>query len=212
MSKLRHPSDVPPCGWQYLEPRTRLTLKGDNLADLVSHVHTHRQHNGFPDSLEQARLDVQRQICSKLGTRECVPEGPDDPWKPVHDLTRTASVTEILAFSRAALDWLMGGREIVPLEVNEARRKTCAACPMNQPVQGCRCAPLYRMVDRAIPEDRRFGDLHVCGVCGCSLKAKCAVPASVVAASDEGRDLPYPVGCWVPSVLQTTVPEVKGEQ
>ena len=84
--------------------------------------------------------------------------------------------------------------------------------PMNQPVQGCRCAPLYRMVDRAIPEDRRFGDLHVCGVCGCSLKAKCAVPASVVVASDEGRDLPYPVGCWVPSVLQTTTPEVEGEQ
>ena len=155
MAKLRHPSDVPPCGWQYLEPRTRLTLTGDNLADLVSQVHTHRQHNGFPDTIEQARLDVQRQICSKLGTRECVPEGPDDPWKPVHDLTRTASVSEILAFSRAALEWLMGGREIVPLEVNEARRKTCAACPMNQPVQGCRCAPLYRMVDRAIPEDRR---------------------------------------------------------
>ena len=155
---------------------------------------------------------MQRQICSKLGARECVPEGPDDPWKPVHDLTRTASVTEILAFSRAALDWLMGGREIVPLEVNEARRKTCTACPMNQPVQGCRCAPLYRMVDRAIPEDRRFGDLHVCGVCGCSLKAKCAVPGSVVIASDEGRDLPYPVGCWVPSVLQTPASEVEGEQ
>lgn len=82
MAKLRHPGDVPPCGWQYSEPRTRLTSRGDNLADLVSQVHTHRQHNGFPDTIEQARLDVQRQICSKLGTRECIPEGPDDLGSP----------------------------------------------------------------------------------------------------------------------------------
>ena len=207
MATLRHPNDVPPCGWQYLEPRTRLKITGDNLSDLVSKVALHRKHNGFDAALDKARMDVQRQICSKLGKRECLSEGPGDPWKPVHDLTRTASISEIMAFSRAALDWLMGGRGIVSLEVNEGRRQACVACPMNQPVQGCRCAPLYRMIDRAIPEERRFGDLHVCGVCGCSLKAKCAVPDSVVAASDKGRDLPYPVGCWVPSVLQTQASE-----
>jgi hypothetical protein len=109
------------------------------------------------------------------------------------------SMASVLAFSRAALEFLKGGGALVDKEEMKRRTDICVSCPHNQVLSGCRCAFLFRTIGAVLPKDRVNPELHVCEVCACSLPVKCSVPAAVIKASEEGRELDYPGHCWVPS-------------
>lgn len=198
MATLKFPNMAPPRGWQYFEARSRLTIKDDNLYSLTQKVIDHRKHKGWgPVDTKTVRLEIERQICQRLGTDLCIPESANDSWKPTSDISTSIGLEQVMAFSRAAFEWLKSGGDMVSLEENERRRAICAECPLNQPMNGCKCAPFYKILSNIIPDNRRHSDLHICGICGCSLQAKCASPVNVIKQSDKGRDLSYPTQCWI---------------
>jgi hypothetical protein len=200
MATLRDKSMEPPGGWIYVQPESKLVIRDENLPQLIAQVMAHRVHMGYPRSDQvSVTIDVERQICTRLGTHDCNAEH-GDTWVPMKT-NAGLGLSGVLAFSKGAFDWFTSGRPIVSMEENQRRRAICSICPLNQPMSGCRCAPLYKAIAAVVPKERQFDDLHVCEACGCALKAKCAVPADVLMTMDEGRDVVYPIQCWCPEEL-----------
>lgn len=202
MARLNNPNEAPPGNFQFTEYRSGLRITENTLMDCVQKVIDHRKHRGWgPLDRNEVRAEVERQICGRLGSVHCKPEGPDDPWKPVNDLTLTIRLSDIMAASKALLEWLSSGMRAAPMEETQRRRAICATCSLNKPATGCKCDLLYKAIAASVPKERQFEDLHICGACGCSLKAKCSAPPNVIAASEKVRSLTYPTHCWVPSVI-----------
>ncbi len=194
MATLKFPQTAPPGGFRYRQMDTGLTLMGDSLEDLVHRVSSHRRYKGLPrDDAPSVSLDVQRQICTRLGAEDCKAE-EGDPWVPV-PVTPRFTLTDILAFSRTALEFIKSGGQMVPIAEAQRRREICAACPLNQPATGCKCAVFYKMVEAFVPRERHWDDMQVCQICHCSNAVKVNVPLSVIEA--DKRKLEFPVHCWM---------------
>ena len=202
MAKLKNPNETPPGGFEFKEHRTGLMVKGNNIFELETNVSTHRQYRGIgPTDKQTIRAEVMRQICKRLGSAHCIPESKYDPWKPVEDLTLSIGLSQVMAASRAMLEWISSGFGMASMEETQARREICAVCPLNRHAHGCKCDMLYKMINSAVPKERQFADLNICGACGCSLKAKCSAPANVIIASEQGKNTVYANECWVPALL-----------
>lgn len=198
MPTLKNPNLTPPMGWKFYEARTAFTINSDNLNSLVDKVIDHRSHRGLtPTDRVSVRAEVETQICTRLGTRECRKTDESDKWVPVNDVSAAIGASEVLAFTKFLIAWFTDGGGVVDMAENQRRRAICANCPLNNAMKGCACGPLYSILAKLVPTERQFGDLHVCGVCGCSLKLKCASPSDAVIKSEEGRNLSYPEHCWV---------------
>lgn len=193
MATLKHPTTSPPGGFKYRQSGTGLTITSDSLQSLIDKVVAHRRYKKLtPDDPATVSLEVQRQICTRLGRNECNAEEKDN-WVPLPDQPRF-TLMDILAFSKTVFEFIKKGAELVPIEEAKRRRDICLACPLNQRAQGCKCAVFYKMVNSIIPKDRLWDELHVCQVCHCSNAAKVNVPLSVIEA--DKRKLTFPVHCW----------------
>lgn len=193
----------PPGGFRYTEYRSGAVIEDHSLWGVVDKVIAHRKHRGWgPTDQVTVRAEVENQLCQRLNRTKCKPDGPDDPWKPVDDLVPSIGLTQIMSASRAALEWIKGGLGMSSIEDSDKRRAICARCPMNQNAHGCKCDILYKTINAIVPPDRQFPELHICGACGCSLKAKVASPDSVIVASEKGKSTKYPANCWVPALLE----------
>lgn len=196
MAKLKHPHTAPPGGWKYRQPQTGFVASGDSLHKLVANVVAHRIYKGLePQSENLVRIDVERQICDALGTHDCQPDSFGDPWVPQPERARL-TLSDVLNFSAAMLNWIREGRELAPIELAQRRRKVCLECPLNQSFSGCKCAKLYEMVAKIVPPERRFGDLHGCMACGCALQAKVNLPDEILDRAESGREISWPAYCW----------------
>ncbi len=203
MARLKFPNQVPPRGFFYVQKETRLRIEGESIGDLSKKVVDHRVYKGLPgQTMEEARLDIERQICSRLTKRECASElGVDDEWKPIDD-NPNITLSAVIGASKAALEFVASGAELVP-EVERSRRtEICLDCPLNNAVRGCRCSIFYRMIERMVPANRRNPELFVCSACQCSLQAKTNLPANVIKAGDAGRNIQYPSNCWIPALTE----------
>lgn len=198
MARLNFRNTTPPGGWKFYEHRTRLTLSDHTFSELRDKVIDHRRHKGLePTDADTVSLEIERQICARLSKRDCTAEGTTDEWVPIDDRAgSTLDLVAILSFSKAALDWLVSGAETVPLAEAQRRREICAGCPLNNPASGCKCGPLYALINAAVPADKRWDDLHICAACACTLKAKVHLPMSMINESNEGRKLDFPRWCW----------------
>lgn len=197
MARLKRKNMQPPGGFTYLQKETRLLLKGDSLNELTKRVIEHRKYKGLsPTDFESVQRDIERYICDRLGHRDCKSEGKDDPWVPIDGTKKFITLSMITGFSRAAVEWVKSGREMVSMEEAQRRREICIGCSLNSPVGGCNCSGFYRMIEAALPTERKLGDLHVCHACHCSLQVKVHLPMNVVQESNEGRDLQFPAYCW----------------
>lgn len=199
MALLKYRNEVPPSGFWYLQKETRLRVTGDNLKDLVLQVIAHRKHRGLePTDFDTVALEVERQICSRLGDFHCKPEKGEENWTPVTLDSTVLKASNVASFSRAAWEWIKSGRELVPEEQAKERAAKCAQCPINWPLTGCKCGSLYRLIERGVPKEKRFEGLGVCAICQCSLPAKVWLPRNVINSSNEGRNLRFPQdgSCW----------------
>ncbi len=200
MARLRFKSQVPPRGWFYIEQATKLRIVGESLGDLTSKVVAHRKYrNLVRATTEEASLDIERQVCARLGKRDCSAEGIEDEWTPVDD-NPVLRLADVMGFSKAAFEWIKGGQELVPASEADRRAEICKGCPLNAAMTGCKCSIFYKTVALAIPFERRDPALGVCGICRCSLQAKVNLPASVIKASDSGHK--FPAHCWIPATTQ----------
>lgn len=199
MAKLKFRSEVPPLGFWFIQKETLLRIEGDSLRDLTEKVIAHRKYKGFePTDYPTVELEVERQICARLGTYHCNPEGPEDRWEPMQTASTMIKAGSVLAFSRAAFAWLAGGMETVPAEKAAARAEKCRGCPINWPLTGCKCGGVMQTIQAAVPKEKLLPGLGVCMVCECSLPAKVWLPRAVIDASNKGRDLKFPRdgSCW----------------
>ncbi len=190
---------TPPGGWTYLQAETQAIITDENKDALVDRVVEHRKYKGLtPTDREEVRKEIERQICSKLGHNECRKEGPEDKWTPRDGSKPKVGMTQVLAFSKAAIAFITSGGELVPIEEAQRRAEICRACHFNQEMTGCSCDIFYKILDAAIPKARKLPGLHVCGVCNCTNSVKVNLTKEQVLASNKGRDLQWPIetACW----------------
>lgn len=197
MATLRSRNTKPPGGFWFIEQTSHLRIEGDSIGELVGRIVQHRAYTGLrPVDPTEVQLEAERQICTRLSKSECRPEGGDDEWTPIVSKIGIPNPTQILDFSRVAMEWVARGLDLAPVEEAERRAAICRGCQNNTPLTGCKCSIFYKAINKAIPNARRLPGLGVCSACGCSLQAKVNVPGNVLVASNVDRDMDFPSFCW----------------
>lgn len=202
MLSLIDPTTVPPGGFRYVQAETNAKLDAPSLPELLVKVRDHRLGNHLPIPLEW-KQDVEHWLCEQMpvGTCRHLVGTRDVPLPPVH---RALSMAEAINGAKILGAWLFKGFEKVSQEVADNRSKTCAACPFNQPGDGCTtCAAnaMREAVTGVIGNSRSIAhdSIHTCQVCGCNLKVAVFCPSDLLekhktASNDERK----PDFCWVP--------------
>ncbi len=198
MAVLKRRSQQPPGGFIYRQSETDATIKAENMDRLVDKVAAHRVYKGLtPTDRPSVQLDIERQICTRLGRLDCRKENADDTWVPQDNMREVVTMSGVLAFSKAAIAFLASGGEMAPMEEVKRRAAICRECPLNQPMTGCACNLFYKVLDTTIPADRRVEGMHVCRACNCSLGVKVNLTDAQVRVSNEGRTIDWPdQACW----------------
>ncbi len=193
---------TPPGGWTYLQAETQAIITDENKDALVDRVVEHRKYKGLtPTDREEVRKEIERQICQRLGHRECRKEGDDDPWIPQDNSRPAITLAKVMAFSRAAIEFVRTGMHLVPKEVAEERAAICLTCPENRKATGCNCGDYHAVVAAAIPEERKIGGLFVCWNCGCDLTSKVNLSDGVILASNKSLGNQFPHYCWQKRIM-----------
>lgn len=205
MALYRFPEMNPPGGWRYRQTESKAIIVGESHYDLVNLVIAHRRHKGYkPIDRSSVILDVERQICTRLGSQQCKSEGPEDTWVPVPSKHNIFDIETIRSFSAAAWSWLKEGGKLIDEPEAERRAEICRACPANSDAgQGCMRCHLAKVVGTLVPEKRKLDGLTMCVFCGCDLRAKILMPDDVIVKSDQGRDIKYPLHCWQREILDS---------
>lgn len=198
MALLKKRNETPPGGWSYLQRETEFTLKGENEQQLIDLVVSHRVYKNLkPQERDLVQLDIERQICTKLGSMECKKEGVEDKWVPRNPERNVITMSGVLAFSKAAFAFLKSGGELATVEEAKRRAEICRGCPLNQQMTGCSCNTFYKVIDATVSGERKLPGLHVCRACDCSLVAKVNLTEDQVRVSNEGRKITWPgSACW----------------
>jgi len=197
MALLGQPRQAPPDGWRYTQPETQTTMEEvDGLVALAQIVVKHRNYKGMPRAtVEEAILDIQRQICASMPPGVCRPE-PGEDYQPIVDQSRRLTLEKIQSFSLAMFEWVKSGGNFVDEEESLRRAKICLGCPYNKAPHACACSPLWVLIKALVPKKRQIDNLHVCGVCGCVCSVLVLMPLEVLADSERSRDLVHPPHCW----------------
>jgi hypothetical protein len=204
MARLNNQWETPPDGWVYtqLETQTRIELQPNgSLPELVNLVVEHRRWKGLhPQDHASVRLDVERQICASMPPGVCQGEA-GEVYEPLNDQSRVLNLDKIQSFSRGLLEWVRTGAQMVAEEIGLARGDVCRGCPFNKTPKSCSCAPLWLLLASIIPSHRRQHNLHICGICGCTLEAKVLAPADVLRETERGLNHRYPPHCWMREII-----------
>lgn len=202
MARLRNRRDVPNGGWKYIQKESHLKIEGESLDDLAKKVIAHRAFKGYSRATtDEAKQDIERQICTRMSGRECIAEGLDDEWVPVNAVPLPSLLT-VMSASKAAFAFVAGGSQLVDDAERLRRTEICLTCPCNAFLTGCKCSSFYKLLNKTLPMEKRDMGLGVCSICQCSNQLKVNMPANVIKAGDRGRNLAYPAGCWVPAVKE----------
>jgi hypothetical protein len=153
--------------WQPKDPLTGEVLSGTTFKVVLAKAVAARKANGLPVGLGFEQ-EVEEWCCAAQPL-ECVDVDPLRPRRKrltLDDVVRGAKV--LLAFKR-------GGSRLVDAAEAERRAAICKRCPLNSGYQRP-CAVCQELADvvRSITGGRQTSadrSLHVCHVCGCSLKA-----------------------------------------
>jgi hypothetical protein len=204
MALLNYKNQTPPDGYAYTqaETQTRMELPHNgNLEELVDMVIFHRQWKHLvPTDRDSVRLEIERQICAAMPEGVCSGE-PGEHYEPFNDQSRNLSLMKIEMFSSAMIEWIGSGAKLVEPEESQRRAAICRGCQFNKAPKFCSCSPLWLLLDRLIPKERREHGLYVCGICGCVTGIKTLAPANVLIESEKGIQHRYPAHCWLNQIL-----------
>ena len=191
MAKLKKRNQTPPGGWKFKDS-TGFWVEGRTLDNLVTNVILHRKRNDAESSQDPAVVEeeVTEQICATLDESWC-----KDIVVQYQDQTKVLKLDKITSIARAAIA-LMKDTEFVDNKELARRQSICKKCFLNKPAQGCACAVVYKLVDSAVPENRRDEDLQMCGACGCMINAKIQLKPDAIKAANQGKTYKYPDFCW----------------
>lgn len=194
MIKIKKRNLVPPGGWKFKDPDSGFWLEGRSIEQLVSNVILSRKKNGYTGSfdIEETEQEVLKQICSIIGEPHCK---SDEEIVIYEDKTGIFKLDKITSIASAALE-MAKGESLVDAKELARRQAICNKCFLNRPARGCACATVYKMINAAIPDNRRDENLEMCGACGCMINAKIQLPMSAVNAANKGSNNKYPSYCW----------------
>lgn len=199
--KLIRRNTVPPGGWRYLQPETKIWIHGGHFDNLVANVVAHRNANHLPVGADIPG-EVEHQLCEPLGPEWC------NNGQPKPSLLGVA-FAQIVQATATLIDFALHGGVTVDNQEVIRRGTICAPCPMN--VDDASCKPcnsegLKEVVSRIVTNGEVPTDklLKHCSVCGCTLVAKTRIPIEILhrhMTAQQQKD--FPVYCWVKK------PEVK---
>lgn len=199
MYKFINKFQVPPSGYQWIDPDTGAMISARCYDHFVDLVNSHRQGNDLsliPES------DMQHQNCSRLSgsafTQFCMSDAPISTVDGVR-----LHATDIARGTKAILAFKMARSPLVSHEEAERRAAICQRCPYNAPYRmPCNgmCGELLGIVKAIVGGERTSNDdkLHACAVCKCSLAAKVHVPKNILDKADTKEiKESYPNDCWM---------------
>ena len=193
MIKLKRRNQTPPGGWRYKDDSS-FWIEGASIEGLVANIILHRKRNGSSKSQDPSVVEQEAlgQLCSILGNGWCK---SDEPIPTYEDKTGFFKLDKITSVAKAALE-MATGKELIGHDELARRQDICRKCFLNRPAKGCACAKVYKMINKAVPENRRDEDLQMCGACGCMINAKIQLPMSAVNAANKGSNNKFPSHCW----------------
>ena len=205
MPTLKLSRETPPGGWRYFQPETRLWFSGDEqgVYEMAERIVAHRRYANVPrGTIQEVMEDIHNQICERLGPAFCHQKGGGTFFHIKKDLSQNIDSQTAIAGTKAFIEFLATGRELVDRQEAFRRAEICRSCHLNTHGKGCvSCNGLNKLVKTVLKEERREPGLYICAACGCGLQAKVQVNEEVIKAADQGRDLTYPAWCWVPEIL-----------
>jgi hypothetical protein len=183
MLSLIDPTTVPPGGFRYHQKETATNLQAPSMMELLMKVKEHRLANNLPIPLEW-KQEVEHALCELMPVGLCrhLAGSRDIPLGPVH---RPLSIVEAISGAKVLGAWLFRGFQKIPQAEADARSRICASCPFNQPGEGCTtCASnaMREAVESVLGSSKTIAhdSLHVCNVCGCSLKVAVWCPSDLI--------------------------------
>jgi hypothetical protein len=184
---------VPPNGFRYFQPETKVWVRASTLHSLEREVVKHRTANHLPIGSDLAG-EIEQQLCEALGPEWC--EGPT----PASSKTRTAW-RAIVQGTTTLVDWAIKGGRKVSADEADQRAAICAKCPENREVN-CLPCNAQRLADvmglfptEPIPHGKF---LKSCAICSCMLEKKVWVPLDILYPHiPESQMQQLPPHCWV---------------
>lgn len=170
-------------------------VKASNLLELFRGVETLREQIGG-DLRPDWQTRFQDQFCSLPQNQDLCLKVNDRESEPGQ--IRHISKSDVSRFFNTVKEFISQGGDLVDQDTAEKRAACCVACPNNVPIKGCMgCSGLIPKLLKLVKGAKTTHDnnLRGCSVCGCQLKAKVHLPASVKAPGDEA--LEFPDWCWV---------------
>lgn len=198
MLKLENTANGIPRGWKFTHPASGAVLAGGDYRDLVKVIHAHGRANGYAPLTE---AEIQDRLCRALvpGATSCVSYDPGaDPARP--PARRAVQINDAVRFIKTMGRLLGTEAAFASQEEAERRARICAACPLNQHIEGCTsCHGIVNWVARTIGDRRTLEDTRLkgCAVCGCSNQV--AVQMNLAAQQAEISDelnAEFPPDCW----------------
>jgi len=164
-----------------------------NLARLLANVRALRARDGG-DLSEGWELRLQDEICSKEQYNGMCYELDDQPVvdEPVKYIGRA----DVQRFFNVVKKFIASGGKLESNEEATRRAEICINCPSNVPIRGCMgCSGLIPKLLKLTKgaSTKLDKQLKGCGVCGCQLKAKVHLPASL----SQDDNLKFPEHCWI---------------
>jgi hypothetical protein len=197
MQRLIDRSTVPPDGFRFLQPETRIWITGGDFNDLLLNVRKHRLANNIPlGPVWEAQ--VEDQLCKMLPAGICKEQTPG--VLPVNVSTRL-SWGDIERGAQSFVNWAIAGAPTVSPVLANARAAICAGCYYNVGEGGgCRsCGSAVSMVRKAVGTKRTSSDayLRMCAVCKCVNAIQVWFPAEQLAMTTTGAQMQqFPDFCW----------------
>lgn len=197
MQRLIDQSTVPPDGYRYLQPETRITIRAGDYWELFTQVGKHRKVNNIPLG-PLWREEVEDQLCKTLPPGFCK---EIDPTRKATGVLTRIHWEDLQRGMGVMIDWASQGRPHVADDVAESRAAICSRCYYNVALaSGCNaCRGIVNLVYRAIGGARTSLDplLKQCAVCKCSNQAQVHFPIEVLAEATPDEMIPlFPDFCW----------------
>lgn len=196
--KINHNAPTPNGKWRWRDPVTGSYIANFSSRKLIVAVKGFLSSNGRDSMTDE---EIESAVCKQMGLKP--------PYCESTTSTPVMGVTfETLGrFFTTAKNWILGGANLVPMEVVNSRAEACATCPRNVRAGGCascdeRLGEIIAM-DGVLPAGRRpdaADRLHNCAQCGCRLNLKVQLPLD----SYKDDTAYYPEWCWVTKEREIT--------
>jgi hypothetical protein len=179
-------TQMPPGGWKFTVPQTKVTLRANYAGTLHGRVNAHLLANGHPVI---GRAEFEDACCRESGHGEPWCTGVKNP-RPVTTLAKVKSFLKTMKV-------VVQERKFVDADERERRLTICRACPLLT-TEGLGC---HNCVDDLRAVEKEVGPLppgavDTCAACGCLVVLKTAIANESLDRAEAGESVPYDPGCW----------------